>query len=153
MKNGTSPSVPNCSNPRLLGYESESKNSAYNIFQDFFVGINLSHKTLPTAIDKLITLHYSYGNSFYLLIFIHIWIVHVDLLGLLQYRAPLSASFIFKLPIPDDVCTLINHLCGLAVAPYLAITNMDKQRKIDVSKLNLSYYCCCVLHYQQIQFW
>ena len=38
-------------------------------------------------------------------------------LKLLQDRAPLFASFILKLPfdadIPDDVCTLINHLCIL----------------------------------------
>ena len=46
-------------------------------------------------------------------------------LKLLQDRAPLLASFILKLPfeddIPDDVCTLINHLCDLAVAPYQVV--------------------------------
>ena len=42
-------------------------------------------------------------------------------LKLLQDRAPLLASFILKLPFDadiPDVCTLSNHLCDLAVAPY-----------------------------------
>ena len=46
-------------------------------------------------------------------------------LKLVQDGAPLLASFILKLPfkdgIPDDVSTLINHLCDLAVAPYQVV--------------------------------
>ena len=45
-----------------------------------------------------------------------------SILKVLQDRAPLLASFILKLPfeygIPDDVWTLINYLCDLAVVPY-----------------------------------
>ena len=63
------PCIQNLSEARFLGSESKNQNSEKNIFQVFLhspcMCKNFSIKMFPRQ-SKLITLHYSYGNSFIL---------------------------------------------------------------------------------------